>query len=72
MMSLISECPVNIVKTKCHNLNGVSFFFRKTKTVTEVYEVSTKKLVLVSTRSNDLILNFLYERIDYIKSALNV
>ena len=47
-------------------------FFRKKKLVTEVYEVSTKLLVLVSMRSMEEILNFLYERIDYIKSELSV
>ena len=71
-MCSLSECPVAITKTKCHTISGVSFFFRKKKLVTEVYEVSTKLLVLVSMRSMEEILNFLYERIDYIKSELSV
>ena len=69
----ITVCPVKPKKSQCFTLDGVEFFFRKTKSVTEVYETSTLKLILVAAgRSNDYILNHLHGRLNEVKTALGI
>lgn len=74
-MQSLDNCEVlelkNIRKQDVVHIGELQFFFRKSKNLTKVYEVRTKRLILVSLRDKNTILNYLVERIGDIEEAIN-